>query len=188
VTRRCSSCSSARSGGARQEQLPIREAHLAELESPARHIRRVHVTGPAVGGEDGGSRWQKAIITHWQKIATAPERNTISLRPCLPNRTVWTMVRPMRTLRRTILLLAVATFAAPSGAAARHLDAATRRWHARSRSSTPKLGPLTFDALASGNPALARRGRLVLLLHGSRRTPRPTGRSCRASLPPATTR
>jgi pimeloyl-ACP methyl ester carboxylesterase len=30
----------------------------------------------------------------------------------------------------------------------------------------PQLGPLTFDALASGDPAAARTGRLVLLLHG----------------------
>jgi len=30
----------------------------------------------------------------------------------------------------------------------------------------PELGPLTFNALAAGDPALARQGRLVLLLHG----------------------
>ena len=82
----------------------------------------------------------------------------------------------MRTARHAILLFAVASVLAVPGA----VQAATPLPTAGARVAAPtpvvsartititdaKVGKLTFDALAAGSPSAARRGKLVLLLHG----------------------
>ena len=65
-----------------------------------------------------------------------------------------------RLLLAAVLVLIASAFTPPFASAA---PAVTAR---KLTISDPRAGRLTFDALVAGNPATARRGRLVLLLHG----------------------
>jgi len=66
-------------------------------------------------------------------------------------------------IRHLVLALALLLIATPVAAAQLPLPPVVARQIAI---TDPQLGPLVFDALASGNPAAARDGRLVLFLHG----------------------
>lgn len=69
-------------------------------------------------------------------------------------------------VRKALLALAVGLCAAPAAPAAEPPTTPPPVTHRSISVTDAQLGPLTFDSVTAGDPALAAQGKLVLLLHG----------------------